>query len=188
MPPAPFNAIHRQTAHSSSPCPCFVTRRMLRCAMTFEPDHGASSAAAPSWWRRSWDRVRSARPGPPKTAAPAGGGRRLWRWGAWAVLAVVVPDYPLGALIVEDIDDDPQFAPRNLAPGESRAVATAAQLVTPEVDTHTWTPMMPFFTPAGILDNMPNFHRAIMPAPGRLSTDLLNHHGPTRGSTHTHHD
>jgi len=50
-------------------------------------------------------------------------------------LAVVVLYYPVGALIVEDIDDDPQFAPRNVAPGESRAVATAAQLVTREVDT-----------------------------------------------------
>ncbi|MEA2813959.1 MAG: hypothetical protein QOI93_1656, partial [Rhodospirillaceae bacterium] len=73
--------------------------------------------------------MRSARPGPAKATAPAGGRRRLWRWGAWAVLAVVVLYYPLGALIVEDIDDDPQFAPRNVAPGESRAVATAAQLV-----------------------------------------------------------
>jgi len=31
--------------------------------------------------------------------------------------------YPVGALIAEDIDDDPQFAPRNVTPGESRAVA-----------------------------------------------------------------
>jgi len=119
--------------------------------MTFEPDHVASSAAAPSWWRRAWERVRAARPGLSKTAAPSAGRRRLWRWGAWAILAVVVLYYPVGALIVESIDDDPQFAARNVAPGESRAVATAADLVTREVDVHTWTPMMPFFTPAGIL-------------------------------------
>ena len=156
--------------------------------MTFEPDHGASSATAPSWWRRSWDRVRSVRPGLSKTAAPAGGRRRFWRWGAWAVLAVVVLYYPVGALIVEDIDDDPQFAPRNVAPGESRAVATAAQLVTREVDTHTWTPMMPFFTPAGILDNMPNFQRGIMAALGRFSTELMDQVGRTRGSSQTDRD
>ena len=75
------NSIHRQTPHSSSPRPCFVTRRMLRCAMTFEPDHGASHTAAPSWWRRGWDRVRAFRPGPSKAAAPSTGRRRLWRWG-----------------------------------------------------------------------------------------------------------
>ena len=62
--------------------------------------------------------------------------------------------YPVGALIAEDIDDDPQFAPRNVTPGESRAVALAADLVTREVDVHTWTPMMPFFMPAGILDKV----------------------------------
>ena len=90
--------------------------------MTFEPDHGALSAAAPSWWRRTWERVRSARPGLSKTAAPPSGKRRLWRWAAWAILAAVVLYYPVGALIVENIDDDAQFAPRNVAPGESRAV------------------------------------------------------------------
>ncbi len=156
--------------------------------MTFEPDLGASHTAAPSWWRRGWDRVRTFRPGVSKTAAPSVGRRRLWRWAAWAILAVVVLYYPVGALIVEDIDDDPQFAPRNVAPGESRAVATAAQLVTREVDTHTWTPMMPFFTPAGILDNMPNFQRGIMAALGRFSTELMDQVGRTRGSSQTDRD
>ena len=156
--------------------------------MTFEPDHGASHAATPSWWRRGWDRVRSFRPGLPKTAAPSAGKRKFWRWGAWAVVLLVVLYYPVGALIVEDIDDDPQFAPRNVAPGESRAVATAAQLVTREVDTHTWTPMMPFFTPAGILDNMPNFQRGIMAALGRFSTELMDQVGRTRGSSQTDRD
>ena len=157
--------------------------------MTFEPDHGASSAAAPSWWRRAWERVRSARPGPAKTAAaPSTGRRRLWRWGAWAIVLLVLLYYPVGALIVENIDDDPQFAARNVAPGESRTVATAADLVTREVDVHTWTPMMPFFTPAGILDNMPNFQRGIMAALGRFSTELMDQVGRTRGSSQTDRD
>ena len=156
--------------------------------MTFEPDHGASSTAAPSWWRRAWDRVRSGRSGAPKTAAPASGRRSLWRWGAWAVVLLLLLYYPVGALIVENIDDDPQFAPRNVTPGESRAVAMAAELVTREVDTHTWTPMMPFFTPAGILDNMPNFQRGIMAALGRFSTELMDQVGRTRGSSQTDRD
>ena len=107
---------------------------------------------------------------------------------AWAVVAALLLYYPVGALIVEDIDDDPQFAPRNVAPGESRAVAAAAQLVTREVDVHTWTPMMPFFTPAGILDNMPNFQRGIMAALGRFSTELMDQVGRTRGSSQTDRD
>jgi hypothetical protein len=132
--------------------------------------------------------MRSARPGPAKTAAPPTGRRRLWRWGAWAVVLVVLLYYPVGALIVENIDDDPQFAAHNVTPGESRAVATAADLVTREVDVHTWTPMMPFFTPAGILDNMPNFQRGIMAALGRFSTELMDQVGRTRGSSQTDRD
>ena len=155
--------------------------------MTFEPDHGASPAVTPPLWRRSWDRVRSWRPGWGKTgsatAAAAGGRRRLWSW-TWRILLVaVILYYPVGALIVENIDDDPQFAPVNVAPGESRAVAAAAQLVTREVDVHTWTPMMPFFMPAGILDNMPNFQRGIMAALGRFSTELMDQVGRVRGSS-----
>ena len=103
---------------------------------------------------------------------PAGsGGRRAWSW-AWRVAVVIaLLYYPLGALVVEDIDDDPQFAPRTVTPGESRAVAIAADLVNREVNVHTWTPMQPFFMPSGLLDNMPNFQRGIAAALGRFSTE-----------------
>jgi hypothetical protein len=155
--------------------------------MTFEPDHGAAPAAASSWWRRTWDRVRSVRLGRPKSAVP-GAKRSRWRWLGWVVLVLVVLYYPIGAIIVEDIDDDPQFAARTVAPGESRAVATAAQLITREVDVHSWTPMQPFFMPAGILDNMPNFQSGIMAALGRFSTELMDQLGRTRGSSQTDRD
>ena len=160
--------------------------------MTFEPDHAASPATAAPLWRRTWDRVRSWRPGLGRTgnttAAAPGGRRRLWSW-TWRILLVVlILYYPVGALIVENIDDDPQFAPVNVVPGESRAVAAAAQLVTREVDVHTWTPMMPFFTPAGILDNMPNFQRGVMAALGRFSTELMDQVGRVRGSSQTDRD
>ena len=96
--------------------------------------------------------------------------------------------YPVGAMIVENIDDDPQFAPRSVAPGESRAVAVAADLVTREVDVHSWTPMQPFFMPAGILDNMPNFQRGIIAALGRFSTEMMDQLGRTRGSSQVDRD
>ena len=122
------------------------------------------------------------------TTVAAGGLRLVWRWG-WRLLLVVLILYcPLGAMVVESIDDDPQFQPRSVALGESRAVATAADLVTREVDINTWTPMMPFFTPSGILDNMPNFQRGIMAALGRFSTELMDQLGRTRGSSQTDRD
>ncbi|HSI01374.1 MAG TPA: DUF2333 family protein [Reyranella sp.] len=143
--------------------------------------------ARPSRWRRIWSGLRTWRPGP-RTSAAAGGVRTVWRW-AWRLLLVLlILYYPVGALIVQDIDDDPQFQPRSVAPGESRAVATAADLVTREVDVHSWTPMLPFFTPAGVLDNMPNFQRGIMAALGRFSTELMDQLGRTRGSSQTDRD
>ncbi len=156
--------------------------------MTFDPDPAAPShSVRPSRWQRAWTGLRGWRPGR-GSAAAAAGGRWIWRWGWRVLLVLLILYYPVGAIVGEDIDDDPQFQPRSVAPGESRAVATAADLVTREVDINTWTPMMPFFTPAGILDNMPNFQRGIMAALGRFSTELMDQLGRTRGSSQTDRD
>jgi hypothetical protein len=124
----------------------------------------------------------------PATGAAPSRARRTWRWTWRIVLVVLLLYYPVGTLIIENIDDDPQFAPRNVAPGESRAVATAAELITREVDVNTWTPMMPVFMPSGLMDNMPNFQRGIMSALGRFSTELMDQVGRTRGSSQTDRD
>ena len=155
--------------------------------MTFDPDHGVSPVAAPSLWRRAWDRARAFRPFAAK--APAAAGRRsVWRWLGWAVLAVALLYYPVGALVIQNVDDDPQFAAPDVTPGESLAVATAAALVSREVDIHTWTPMQPFFMPSGLLDNMPNFQRGVMAALGRFGTELMDQLGRTRGSSQSDRD
>jgi hypothetical protein len=149
--------------------------------MTFDPDESVPPPPKRAWWRS----IRFRRP-----VGAVGAGVRHWRW-RWIVVAVVallVLYYPLGALIVENIDDDPQFKPTGVTAGESRAVAIAADLVTREVDVHTWTPMQPFFVPAGILDNMPNFQRGIAAALGRFSTELMDQLGRTRGSSQTDRD
>ena len=155
--------------------------------MTFDPDHGAAPTSAPSWARRAWDRVRAFRPFASK-AAGSSSRRTAWGWGWRAALVVVILYYPVGALVTQDIDDDPQFAQRNVTPGESRAVAVAAELVDREVNVHTWTPMQPFFMPSGLLDNMPNFQRGVAAALGRFSTELMDQLGRTRGSSQTDRD
>jgi hypothetical protein len=159
--------------------------------MTFDPDP-ATAEPPPRPSRRSrWFGLRTWRPAwrpGPHDAAAAGGVRWIWRWSWRLLLVLLILYYPLGAIIIENIDDDPQFQPRGPAAGESRAVAVAADLVTREVDVHTWTPMMPFFHPAGILDNMPNFQRGIMAALGRFSTELMDQLGRTRGSSQTDRD
>ena len=155
--------------------------------MTFDPDDGAPRPPAIPLWRRTWNWLRGRLGGPSTTAAPSSFIRVLLRWSWRIVLLLVILYYPLGSLIVEDIDDDPQFKP-TVAPGESRAVAIAALLVTREVDVHSWTPMQPFFMPSGLLDNMPNFQRGIMAALGRFTTELMDQVGRTRGSSQTDRD
>jgi hypothetical protein len=154
--------------------------------MTFDPDEGARAAPRQSWWRRVSNRMPNLRARAPGT--PRGPARAAWSWGWRVAVVLLVLYYPVGALIIENIDDDPQFAPRNVAAGESRTVAIAADLVTREVDVHQWTPMQPFFMPAGILDNMPNFQRGIMAALGRFSTEMMDQLGRTRGSSQTDRD
>ena len=159
--------------------------------MTFDPDPAAPQPPPrPSRWR-FWSGMRTwpwRRAGSATATATAKGSRWVWRWGWRVLLVLLLLYYPVGALIVENIDADPQFAARGVAAGESNAVAIAADLVTREVDVHTWTPMMPFFTPAGILDNMPNYQRGIMAALGRFSTELMDQLGRTRGSSQTDRD
>ena len=117
--------------------------------MTFDPDPAAPQPPPrPSRWRL-WSGLRTWRWRRPGSAA-ATGSRWIWRWSWRVLLVLLILYYPVGALIVQNIDDDPQFAPQGVAPGESRAVAVAADLVNREVDVHTWTPMLPFFTPGGI--------------------------------------
>ncbi len=159
--------------------------------MTFDPDDGAAAAAArPPWWRRavSWRPRLFSRSSTTAAGPPASRSRRAVVWGVRILIAALILYYPVGAMIIENIDSDPAFQPKGVAPGESRAVAVAADLVTREVDVHQWTPMQPFFMPAGILDNMPNYQRGVMAALGRFSTELMDQLGRTRGSSQTDRD
>jgi hypothetical protein len=155
--------------------------------MTFDPDPAAPQAPPRPSRGRFWSGMRTW-PWRRAGSAATTGSRWIWRWGWRVLLVLLILYYPVGALIVQNIDDDPQFAARSVAPGESNAVAIAAELVTREVDVHSWTPMLPFFTPAGILDNMPNYQRGIMAALGRFSTELMDQLGRTRGSSQTDRD
>lgn len=160
---------------------------MVSSIMTFDPDEGAS-APGQTRWRRILGRLRGLRPAPSPAGPRPPGRRRLLGWTWRIALVVLLLYYPVGALIVEDIDDDAQFAPQNVASGESHVVAMAADLVTREVDVHQWTPMQPFFAPAAILDNMPNYQRGIMAALGRFATELMDQLGRTRGSSQVDRD
>lgn len=147
--------------------------------MTFDPDDASTPRLAQPWWRRAlgW-RPKLALPGVPRLV-PKG------RWGRVVLVIVLLPViyYVGGGLWLHRIDDRPDFEPKNVQPGESRAVAMAAALVTREVDDHHWTPMDPFFLPGAWLDNMPNYQAGIMKALARFAVEMRDQLARARGSS-----
>src|SRR6185369_3347881 len=104
----------------------------------------------------------------PHFSRPSGG--LIWRIGKWVALILLVLAvfyYPIGMMIVHQINDDPSFgdvkAGATAAPaGASQAVATAAALIDREVNQSPWPENDPPFMPGWLLDNMPNFQVGII--------------------------
>jgi len=153
--------------------------------MSFDPEPRPSATSVQP--RPLWRRVLAWRPRLRGSTGAGATPRRRWRW--WLLIPVVpLLYYTIGMLVVHTIDDNLDFRPQNVAPGESRAVAVAAALVTREVDQHRWVASDPFFLPAWALDNMPNFQMGIMAAVARFTTELKDQLGRTRGSSQIDHD
>ena len=114
--------------------------------------------------------------------AVLGSGRTIVRVFAGLVLFVVLY-YVVGAAWVHRIDDDPSFAPADVPPGGSRAVAVAAALVEREIDLHSWTANDPFFLPGAVLDNMPNYQQGIIYALSRFGNALTEQLARSRGTS-----
>ncbi|CAE7866542.1 unnamed protein product [Symbiodinium microadriaticum] len=110
-----------------------------------------------------------------------------------SILAIIVGFlllyYPLGAAFKHTIDDNPTFKPdTNYLAGQSRAVAMAAALIDREVNQHGWVRNDPFFIPAVVLDNMPNYQQGIISALGRFAFELTDQVGRQRGSSQADED
>jgi hypothetical protein len=118
---------------------------------------------------------------PSFSAAGRGGRIALWLLTAVAVLMLLY--YPVGALIIHNIDDDPDFAPGEIAPGASRSVALAAALIDREVSDHSWPANHPWFLPGVVLDNMPNYQQGIIQALRRFALEMTDQIGRARGSS-----
>ncbi len=111
------------------------------------------------------------------------GRKRIYLGLGIAVLATLLLYYPLGALLVHEIDDDPKLAPVEVQPGASHAVAIAAALIDREVGEHAWPANDPWFFPGAILDNMPNYQRGIIQALRRFALEMTDQIGRARGSS-----
>lgn len=103
---------------------------------------------------------------------------------ALAVLGLLVVYYLGGMIWLHRIDDNPDFGLEGAVPeGGSRAVAVAADLIDREINTHRWVANDPFFMPASLLDNMPNFQQGVIAALSRFAIELADQIARTRGSS-----
>jgi hypothetical protein len=109
--------------------------------------------------------------------------RRILLWALAALLLLVLLYYPVGAFIVDNIDDDPNFAPAQVEPNASHAVAMAAALIDREARQHSWPANHPWFLPGAVLDNMPNYQQGIIQALRRFTLEMTDQIGRARGSS-----
>jgi hypothetical protein len=109
--------------------------------------------------------------------------RRIALWSVAVVLLVILLYYPVGAFIVDNIDDDPSFAPAQVEPNASRTVAMAVALIDREVRQHSWPANHPWFLPGAVLDNMPNYQQGIIQALRRFTLEMTDQIGRARGSS-----
>ena len=65
--------------------------------------------------------------------------------------------YPLGALLTEKIERNTDIDVVTSNNKQSHTLNMISHLINQEVNENIWTPNLPFFFPASILDNMPNY-------------------------------
>jgi len=110
-------------------------------------------------------------------------GRRTGLIALAAILVILLLYYPVGALLINRIDDDPNFGPGDVPPEASRAVAVSAALIDREVRQHAWPANDPWFLPGAFLDNMPNYQQGIIAALSRFAVEMTDQIGRSRGSS-----
>jgi hypothetical protein len=105
------------------------------------------------------------------------------------LIFIVLIYYPVGMLIVHNIDDSPDFKVEKFElENGSHTVAMAVGLIDREVNTHKWVASDPFFYPGSMLVRMPAFQRGIKDAVSRFAIELFDQIGRTRGSSQADND
>ncbi len=85
-----------------------------------------------------------------------------WRIIAFIFCGIIFLYYPLGALIINDIDTDTSVDVSDSETNRSATIETISYLIRKEVNDKIWTPNLPFFFPSYILDNMPEFQLGLI--------------------------
>lgn len=92
----------------------------------------------------------------------------------WHVLliglaAVIFLYYPLGGLLINNIDKNTSYEINNNKPEQSCTVDMMAFIINREVNEKLWTPNLPFFFPSYFLDNMPAFQLGMISSVSDIS-------------------
>lgn len=74
-----------------------------------------------------------------------------------AFAALIFLYYPIGGMLVNNIDTNTNYEIKEDNSNQSATVDMMAYIVNREVNDKMWTPNLPFFFPSYFLDNMPNF-------------------------------
>lgn len=113
-----------------------------------------------------------------------------WRKILLGIFLLLIGYYLIGMIWIHTIDDDLAFQPaeENVVKGGSVAVSMAAGLIDREINENRWTANDPFFMPAALMDNMPNYQQGIISALARFGFELTDQIGRTRGSSQTDKD
>jgi hypothetical protein len=152
---------------------------------TFQEDLATAAPGLPPVRRGWWSRLRHpfGGRGTPRAAGRRGWGRTIL-WGVSGLIVLFVLYMAVGAFVVHDIDDDPDFAATAPVAGGSKAVDVATALIERETGgTHRWTASDPVFLPGWALDNMPNYQQGIIYALSRFTAEMGDQIGRSRGSS-----
>jgi len=143
--------------------------------------------------RRFWSKVKSIGRKPvgdepvvePAKRMPLPNARnwRSWRKIAAGIVIALVLLWPILAVFTSRIDDNPEFTPTFDPKGGSHAVAMVASLMDDELKKVGWVANAPFFVPAHMLNNMPNYQIGMVTALGRFAFELEDQIGRERGSS-----
>lgn len=116
--------------------------------------------------RASWSALTHAVSRAPGGATRSGGVSMamLARRGLLLVVALLALYYGVGALLMNRIDDDLDFAvdPAEVLEGESESVAYAASVLNREVNRYGWVSNDPFYLPTSLLWNMGAYQTGIL--------------------------
>lgn len=93
--------------------------------------------------------------------------------------------YMIGMVLVENINDDKNFASLDLNDPTkgSQAVSMSIAMIDREINDHAWVSNDPWFKPGSILDNMAHFQKGLIAANAIFAIELKDQLSRTRGSS-----